>query len=244
VFGLLGGGGYAEYCVIPSSLAMKMPEKMSFEDAASIPEAFLTAYQALFWLGELKNDKTVLIHAAASGVGVAAIQLVKQFSGTKIIATAGSEEKLKFCKSLGADVVLNYKQGSFAANVLQATNNKGVDIILDFVGASYWKDNMECCGLDGTIVLLSMLGGAVVENCNLGPILRKRIQVKGSTLRNRSLDYKSRLTEDMSNFCLPRFADGRLKIIISKIFDIQNVQAAHSFIEENNNIGKVVLNNI
>src|SRR5699024_6719916 len=149
VMGLVNGGAYAAYTVMPADRAMVIPENLSFEEAAAIPEVFLTAYQTLFWIGKLRVDETVLIHAGGSGVGTAAIQLAKQIGQANIITTAGSKEKLDFCSSLGADHVINYKEQNFDEEVLKATNNQGADLILDFIGASYWKKNLDSIKIDG-----------------------------------------------------------------------------------------------
>jgi NADPH:quinone reductase-like Zn-dependent oxidoreductase len=139
VFGLLPGGGYAEYAVIHERMAVLIPENLSFEEAAAIPEVFLTAFQTLFWLGKLMEGERVLIHAGASGVGTAAIQLVREAGATSIV-TASSKQKLEACRRLGAEIIINYKEGPFAPKILDTTEGRGVDLILDFVGAPYWRN--------------------------------------------------------------------------------------------------------
>lgn len=240
VCALLPGGGYAEYAAVPEAMILPIPENLNFQQAAAIPEVFLTAYQCLFWIGQLKSNETVLIHAGASGVGTAAIQLAREI-GAHIIVTAGSERKLAVCRDLGAEAAINYKDGPFASNVLDATENRGVDLILDFVGASYWQQNLSALALDSRMVLIALLGGARVEQVNLGVLLRKRIQLTATTLRTRSLDYKIRLTREFADFALPRFADGRLKPVIDRIFPWECVVEAHQYMEANQNIGKIVL---
>lgn len=163
VAGLVNHGGYAEYVAMPADRVFHMPDTMSFEEAAAIPEVFLTAYQTLYWLGKLKQGETVLIHAGASGVGTAAIQLAKKMTKANVIVTAGSEEKLEFCKELGADKGINYKKEDFAKEVLDYTQNKGVDLILDFIGASYWDQNVASIKTDGRWILIGTLGGTIVE---------------------------------------------------------------------------------
>lgn len=188
--GLVNGGGYAEYVTMPADRAIVVPDTLSFEEAAAIPEVYLTAYQTLFWLGQLKDADTVLIHAGGSGVGSAAIQLAKQMTKAKIIVTAGSEEKLAFCRSLGADITINYKEQDFDEEVLNATNNQGVDVILDFIGASYWEKNLKSIKTDGRWVLIGILGGTEVEKVNIMQLLLKRIHLKGTLLTPRSDEYK------------------------------------------------------
>jgi tumor protein p53-inducible protein 3 len=241
VFGLLSGGGYAEYAVLPAAMAIPIPENLSFEEAATIPEAFLTAYQCLFWLGGLQAGRQVLIHAGASGVGTAAIQLVRE-AGARSIVTAGSEGKLEACRALGAGLAINYKTGPFAPQVLAATGDQGVNLVLDFVGAPYWEQNLECLAPDGRLILIGTLGGTRVPDLDLRVLMRKRLQVTGTTLRGRGLDYKVRLTRDFASFALPRFADGRLRTVIDRVFPWVRVAEAHRYMEENRNIGKIVLN--
>ncbi|MBD3306461.1 zinc-binding dehydrogenase [candidate division KSB3 bacterium] len=240
VFGLLPGGGYAEYAVIPGAMAMPIPEHFSFEDAAAITEVFLTAYQCLFWIARLQAGETVLIHAGASGVGTAAIQLVKAF-GARAIVTAGTAQKLDACRNLGADVAINYKEGRFAEKVFEATDGQGVQVILDFVAAAYWEQNLTALAIDGRMVIIAALGGTKVDQVDLGSILKKRLQITGTSLRVRSLEYKIQLTREFADFALPRFADGRLKPVIDRVFAWDAVQEAHRYMEANKNIGKIVL---
>lgn len=240
VFALLPGGGYAEYAAIPGNMAMRIPERLSFEEAAAIPEVFLTAFQALCWLGRLQSGECVLIHAGASGVGTAAIQLVREAGATAFV-TAGSALKLDFCLQLGAALGINYKEDDFAAKVLEATDGGGVELILDFIGAPYWQQNLDSLAVDGRLVSLALLGGHQLQEASLRPILVKRLQIIGSTLRARTEDYKARLTADFTQNVLPGFGDGRYKPIIDSIFPWQEVQEAHRRMEENKNIGKIVL---
>ena len=240
VFGLRPGGGYAEYAVIPAALALPIPDRLGFEEAAAIPEVFLTAYQALYWLGELAAGDRVLIHAGASGVGTAATQLAKA-SGAQVYTTAGSPEKLEACRAMGAEVAVNYKEGPFEPHIKEAAGRQGVQLVLDFVGAPYWEQNLNVLGLDGKLILISALGGTKVDKLNLGMILAKRLQVKGTTLRSRSLSYKKELTQDFVRDALPLFADGRLRPVIDRVFPWTEVADAHRWMEDNRNIGKIVL---
>ncbi|WP_340105371.1 NAD(P)H-quinone oxidoreductase [Rhodohalobacter sp. 8-1] len=242
IMGLLPGGGYAEYCVIRDDHAMAKPEALSFEEAAAIPEVFLTAFQGLFWIGELYDDETVLIHAGASGVGTAAIQLAKQVSGTTIITTAGTEAKLDLCRHLGAGLALNYKEENFDEAIERQFGDSAVDVILDFVGASYWHQNMEVLAMDGRLVHLGLLGGASVDSVNLGTILRKRLTVRGSTLRNRSDEYKALLTEEFTDRFAGLFDDGTLRPVIDSIYEWEEAEEAHQRMKHNENAGKIVLN--
>ncbi|MBY7145002.1 NAD(P)H-quinone oxidoreductase [Virgibacillus sp. NKC19-3] len=241
VTGLVNSGGYAEYAVMPADRAMEIPEHLSFEEAVAIPEVFLTAYQTLFWLGNLSKDETVLIHAGGSGVGTAAIQLAKQLTNAKVITTAGSEEKLQFCRSLGADVGINYKEQHFDVEVMKATNNQGVDLVLDFIGASYWEKNLNSINVDGRWILIGVLGGAVIENVNLMDIMSKRIKLIGTLLTPRSDDYKAALSKDFETKAMPLFEREQLKPVIDHVFSPGEAQQAHEHMESNKNIGKIVL---
>lgn len=241
VAGLVNHGGYAEYVVMPSNRAIRIPNDMSFESAAAIPEVFLTAYQTLYWLGELKPDETVLIHAGASGVGTAAIQLAKKMTKARVIVTAGSNEKLQFCKELGADKVINYKEEEFDQIVLNYTEQKGVDLILDFIGASYWEKNLTSLKIDGRWVLIGVLGGAIVENINLGKLLQKRITLKGTLLTPRSDDYKAKLTNEFVEHVMPYFEKDLIKPIVDTVFLLDDAAKAHRYMEDNKNSGKIIL---
>lgn len=241
VAGLVNHGGYAEYVVMPSNRAIRIPDNMSFESAAAIPEVFLTAYQTLYWLGELKPDETVLIHAGASGVGTAAIQLAKKMTKARVIVTAGSNEKLQFCKELGADKVINYKEEEFDQIVLNYTEQKGVDLILDFIGASYWEKNLTSLKIDGRWVLIGVLGGAIVENINIGQLLQKRITLKGTLLTPRSDDYKAKLTNEFIEKVMTYFEKEQIKPVVDTVFSLDDVAKAHRYMEDNKNSGKIIL---
>ncbi|MFD2657604.1 NAD(P)H-quinone oxidoreductase [Gracilibacillus thailandensis] len=241
VMGLVNGGGYAEKVAMPADRAMKMPDALSFEEAAAIPEVFLTAYQTLYWIANLQEAETVLIHAGASGVGTAAIQLAKVMSNAQIITTAGSKEKLDYCHKLGADTVINYKEQDFAEEVLQATNQKGVDVILDFVGASYWEKNYKSIAVDGRWVLIGVLGGSTVNQVSLMDIMAKRIQLTGTLLTPRSDEYKAELSKDFISKAFTYFEQGKVRPVVDITFPITEAAEAHQYMEANKNIGKITL---
>jgi len=242
VFGLLGGGGYAEYCTIHEDLAMPMPETFSFEDAAAIPEVFLTAFQAVIWLAELDEGETILIHAGASGVGTAAIQLAKQLRNARIAVTAGSDEKLQLCSSLGARLLINYKRQNHSDIIEAELGRNSVNVIIDFVGSPYWHDNLKIMAMDGRLIYLAMLGGAKVEEMSIVPILSKRLTIKGSTLRNRNTAYKARLTKEFYSSMINLFKNAKLRPIIDTVYDWREVERAHFKMENNQNAGKIILN--
>lgn len=240
VSALLPGGGYAQYVAIPAKMAIPIPDNLSFEEAAAIPEAFLTAYQTLYWLGNLQPEQQVLIHAGASGVGTAAIQLVKG-AGSIPMVTAGTAKKLDFCLELGAKIAINYRDGEFASHILEATDNKGADIIIDCVGAAYWEQNLRSLTIDGRLILLATMGGAKVNTVNLRTILIKRLQIMGTTLRGRTPEYKIQLTKDFVKNIMPGFTIGQYQAIIDSTFPWEEAAEAHRRMEANLNLGKIVL---
>ncbi len=240
VCALLPGGGYAQQVTIPAGMAIPIPDHFSFEEAAAIPEVFLTAYLNLFFLGKLQQGQTVLIHAGASGVGTAAIQLVREVGATSIV-TAGSAEKLDACLTLGANNAINYKEGPFAPAVKELTGGKGVHIILDFIGASYFEQNVKSLAMDGKLIIIGTMGGAKAENVNLGLLLFRRLQVIGTALRSQPVEKKIELTQSFIDFALPRFKDDRLVPVIDSIYEWEEVNEAHDRMEQNLNTGKIVL---
>ena len=240
VCALLPGGGYAQEVVVPAGLATRLPANMSFEEGAAIPEAFLTAYSNLVWLGGMQRGHRVLIHAGASGVGTAAIQLVRELGGRSIV-TAGTPEKRAVCLEMGADQALDYKKGPFVNDVLAWSEGAGVQIVLDFVGASYLEQNLQTLAVDGRLVVIGTMGGATADQVDLGLLLRRRLQIIGTALRSRTLDQKVRLTNEFWNFAGTRFADGRLRPVVDRVFPMPDVAEAHRYMESNRNIGKIVM---
>lgn len=240
VFALLPGGGYAEKVSIPAGMAMPIPDGWSYEQAAAVPEVFLTAYLNLFMLGGLREGSTVLIHAGASGVGSAAIQLVREAAAVSIV-TAGSPEKLEACLRLGAHKAINYKEGPFVPQVKEATGGLGVDLILDLIGASYFEQNLDCLAVNGRLVLIGLMGGSHIQNLDLNRLLMRRIQLIGSTLRSRPVTEKIELTRQFNEFASRRFAEGRMQPVIDSVWELEQVNEAHERMERNENIGKIVL---
>jgi putative PIG3 family NAD(P)H quinone oxidoreductase len=239
VMAVVTGGAYAELAAVPAGMAMRIPEQLSFEQAAAIPEAFLTAYLNLFTLGRLQSGEAVLIHAGASGVGTAAIQLARA-AGARVFATAGTAPKLALCRELGAEVAIDYKHESFAERVGAATDGRGVDVVLDFVGAPNWEANMAALGLRGRLMLIGFLGGSHGQ-LDLGPIMGKSLTIAGTTLRRTPLPQKVALTEAVVTFALPRFERGELRPVIDTVLPLSRAAAAHAMVEANRNAGKVVL---
>jgi tumor protein p53-inducible protein 3 len=239
VMGLLPGGGYAEYASINEDMAIAKPDYFSFEQAAAIPEVYMTAFQALVWIAKLQSKEKVLIHAGASGVGSAAIQLAKSYD-CEVIVTA-SAGKHEVCKSLGADHLIDYKIESFEEKIKTITGGKGVSVIVDFIGGPYFTANINCLAVDGRLVMLALMGSGPVSEIDLRKIIGKRLSVSGSTLRARSLEYQIRLTQELAHFALPLFEEGKLKPVVDKVFNWKDVAKAHTYMEENRNSGKIIL---
>lgn len=241
VFALLSGGGYAEYCTIHEDMAMAIPDNLSFEEAAAVPETFLTAFQTLDWLGKLQENETVLIHAGGSGVGTSAIQLAHELYNARVVTTAGKQHKLDKAQQLGADFAYNYKTQNYAEEITNDIGPDSINLIIDFIGQPYWRKNIEVLAMDGRVVYLSFLGGHRLEEMSLAPILKKRLSIMGSTLRSRSLEYKTALTKAFAEKALPLFADGMLHPVIDSTFDWSETEQAHQRMADDQNTGKIVL---
>jgi tumor protein p53-inducible protein 3 len=239
VCALLLGGGYAELVTVPAAMAIPIPANLTYEQAAAVPEVFLTAYLNLFHIGALPPGGYALIHGGASGVGTAAIQLARE-SGAHAIVTVGSALKAERCLSLGAIAAINYHDGPWENAVKGATGGRGVDVILDMVGAPYWSQNLNSLAMGGRLILVSAQGGGKLE-IQLGAIQAKRLRVIGTMLRPLPLAEKIVLTEHFKDFALPRFADGRLVPVVDRVYDLEHAPDAHRYMESNANIGKIVL---
>lgn len=236
---LLAGGGYAEQVVVNEAMALPVPANLDFAQAAAVPEAFYTAFVNIVQEASLAAGERVLIHAGASGVGTAAIQLVKA-RGAVAYVTAGSDDKLQRCKDLGADAAINYKTESFAERIADLTAKKGVDIILDCVGGSYLESNVASLTSQGRLVIIGLMGGTKAD-LNLGLVVSRRLRIVGSVLRTRSLAEKTAITDAFRAEVLPLFASGALKPIVDKVYPIADAAAAHDYVAANQNFGKVVL---
>eukprot|EP00123_Amoebidium_parasiticum_P016272 comp23365_c0_seq1/m.38614 comp23365_c0_seq1/g.38614 ORF comp23365_c0_seq1/g.38614 comp23365_c0_seq1/m.38614 type:complete len:396 (-) comp23365_c0_seq1:231-1418(-) len=244
VCALIDGGGYAEYCLVPAYAIIPLPNNMTFVQGAAIPEAWLTAYSALFWSARMAKGESALIHAGASGVGLAAVQLVSKWlgGGSVVYATAGSEDKVQKVEAVGARKTFNYKTTDFSAAVVEANNGKGVNVVVDFVGGSYLDKNLKSLCLDGRMVLLGLLGGPMTpEPFNMALILRNRLSIVGSTLRNRGKEYKARLAKEFTDSCLEGFSNGSLQANVYTHLPVAQVDEAHRIMEANENVGKIIL---
>jgi len=242
VFGLIGGGGYAEYAVLHHSVAIPLPSHLTFQQAASIPEVWFTAYQSLHFVAGIQPGQDVLIHAGASGVGTSAIQLARLAGANCVFATVGTDDKAKFCEDLGATKGINYKTEDWAEKILALTENRGVDIVLDFIGKDYWESNIKVLAREGKMILLGFISGSVVENLNLAPLLAKCARVEGSSLRSRPLEYRSRLRDAVQREVVPRIDTGELSLVIDREFNWTEIQEAHRYLESNASVGKVIVN--
>ncbi|EJF60976.1 quinone oxidoreductase [Dichomitus squalens LYAD-421 SS1] len=240
-------GAYAEYIIAPRGNIIRKPAHLSWAEAASIPEVFLTAFQALVVLAEVKKGDDVLIHAGASGVGIAAIQLARLYGANTVTATASTKDKLDMLLQLpsGATHVVNYKEQDFSAEVKKTTGGKGVDIIIDFVGQSHWNKNIDSLAYDGRMTMLAFLSGAEVEKFNLAPILYKRLRIQGSTLRARSESYQAdlvaRFKKEAFDHITGASGDGKVRTYIHKVYPWTEIQEAHREMEANNNSGKIIV---
>lgn len=239
VCALLSGGGYAETVVCDEGHVLPIPEGFSFEDAAALPEVFATAWLNIYKEAGIQAGQSVLLHAGASGVGTAAIQLCKAFGQTCYV-TVGSAEKLEQCIALGANGGCNRHDARFVDQVKSWTNGQGFDAILDPVGGEYLEDNIRSLNTDGALIVIGIMGGRS-NSLDLGRLLVKRLRIVGSTLRSRDDTFKTDLINDLKAHVWPLFAAGTLKPIIHKVYDIQEVEKAHQALSENITLGKIVL---
>ena len=238
VTALVQGGGYAEYCAAPAPQCLPIPKGMTPVEAASLPETFFTVWSNVFDRAGLKPGESFLVQGGSSGIGVAAIQMVKAF-GHKVFATAGSAEKCEACVKLGADRAINYKTEDFSAVIKEATG-KGVNVILDMVGGDYLDRELKCLADDGRIVIIAFLGGAKAT-LYLTDILRRRLTVTGSALRPRSVEFKGAIAKNLREKVWPLIEVGKIKAIIHKTFPLAEASKAHALMESSAHIGKIVL---
>jgi len=237
VMGLAGGGAQAEYILAHEGLLVEIPDNLDFVQAAGIPEAFMTAHDALFTQAGLQMGERVLIHAAGSGVGTAAIQLAHA-TGATTFGTSRTQAKLEKAKPLGLDIGLSDTQ--FAVEVKRLTHGEGVHVVLDFIGAAYLEQNLEALTAWGRIVFLATMGGTQ-GNVNIGLLMSKRISMRGVTLRTRTLEEKLAVTRRFATAVLPLLASGQVKPIIEQVYPMEQIGAAHSVMGENRNFGKLIV---
>lgn len=240
VFGITAGGAQAEFLLSDESLLARIPENLSFTEAAAIPEAFITAHDAIFTNGQLKENETLLIHAVGSGVGLAALQLAKA-RNIKVFGTSRTTDKLEESKKFGLDEgILAGEESNFAAILKEKNAQQGVDVILDLVGAAYFQANLESLNLKGRIILVGTTSGSKAE-LNFSQVMSKRLKIIGTVLRSRPTEEKAEATRKFAEEVVPLFESGKLKPNIDKIFKIEEVREAHEYLESNASFGKVVL---
>ena len=243
VMGIVAGGAYAEFVTIPAAQAMRTPRGMSLADAAAIPEVFITAWDALVLQGGLKPGGTALVHAGASGVGTAAIQICRAM-GARIIVTCsgarGGVDKMQACRDLGASLVIDYTTQDFAKEVADYTQGKGVDVVLDVIGGDYTVRNVACLAMKGRIIQVGTMAGPS-KDFNVASLMGKRASVIGTVLRPRPKEEKIAVSQAFAEALLPDFDAGVLKPIIDKRFTLDQIVAAHRHMEANANVGKIVV---
>ena len=239
VCALVAGGGYAELCVAPVGQCLPSPANLTDIEAASLPETFFTVWSNVFERAALKKGESLLIQGGSSGIGVTAIQMAKAL-GSTVIVTAGSDEKCQACIALGADHAINYKTADFAEEVKKITGGKGVNVILDMVAGSYVAREVECLAEDGRMVIIAVQGGIKAE-FNAGLVLRKRLTITGSTLRPRSLEFKTSIAAALKDKVWPLLASGAIKPVIFSTFVADDAAKAHELMESNTHVGKIVL---
>ena len=238
VCALTPGGGYAEYCTTPAAWCLPIPSGWTIEEAAGLPENYFTVWNNVFDRARLSRGETFMVHGGTSGIGLAAIQLAKAFGAT-VITTAGSAEKVAFCKSIGADHALDYKTQDFAEEV-KRISKRGVDVILDMVGGDYIERNLKCLALEGRLAQIAFLQGSRVE-CDWRFIMLKRLTVSGSTLRASPPERKAALARALRDKVWPLLEQRRVRSVIHATFDLDRVVDAHTLMESSKHIGKIML---
>jgi putative PIG3 family NAD(P)H quinone oxidoreductase len=236
---LLAGGGYAEEVVVHAGSALPVPTSLTLEEAAAVPEVFLTVFLNVFQLAALPEGGSVLVHGGGSGIGTASIQLVKHAGGT-IVVSAGSAAKCARCRELGADLAVNYHEADFVAAAREATAGRGVDVVLDSIGAPYLKRNLAALATGGRLVLIGLMGGSKAE-IGLAPLLMGRLQLIGSTLRARPVGEKAAIVSAFQARFGPALERGEIRPIIDRVLPLDQAGEAHRAIKASEHFGKIVL---
>jgi len=239
VCALLQGGGYGEYCVAPVAQTLRIPQGLDFIQAASLPEAYFTVWSNVFGFGRLQPGQAFLVHGGSSGIGVAAIQLASALGAT-VYATAGSDEKCRFCESLGAKRAVNYKTEDFSRVILEETDRRGVDVILDMVGASYLMRNVVALAPEGRLVVIALISGSTTP-VDLYQLMAKRVSITGSLLRPRDVAFKASIKAKLEAHVWPLLDSGRLKPVVDKVFPLAQAGKAQAYMESSAHRGKIIL---
>ena len=239
VCALVAGGGYAQYCVAPAGQCLPVPKGLTMVEAASLPETFFTVWQNVFSIAALAPGETLLVQGGSSGIGVTAIQLAKAL-GAQVIVTAGSDEKCAACISLGADHAINYRSQDFAAETRRITAGKGANVVLDMVAGDYVAREIECMADDGRLAIIATQGGNASQ-IDSGLVLRKRLSITGSTLRPRSVAYKTALAQQLRATVWPLIESGKIRPVIHQVFAADEAAQAHALMESSTHVGKIVL---
>jgi putative PIG3 family NAD(P)H quinone oxidoreductase len=239
VCALTNGGGYAQYCAVPASQTLAIPEGMDWLQAAAIPETFFTVWANLFGIGAATQGQRALIHGGTSGIGTTALMLCREF-GIEAFATAGNEDKCAVIRELGAEAI-NYRDQDFAQVIDEKTAGQGVEVILDIMGGSYLNNNVKALALEGRLVMLGFLGGAIAKDVDLLAIMAKRATVTGSLLRSRTQAEKAAIARQLREHVWPVLAAGRCLPIIDKVYPLSEASLAHARMEGGDHIGKIVL---
>lgn len=239
VCALLAGGGYAEYVAIAEGQCLPTPGNLTAVEAASLPETYFTVWSNVFDRCQIKKGESFLVHGGTGGIGVAAIQLTKAW-GCEVYATAGSDDKVKFCESIGATKAINYKTENFKDRILALTNNRGVDVVLDVIGGDYTQPNLDSLSDDGRLTIISIQGGDE-SVLRLWKVLRKRLTITGSLLRPRDVAFKTAIANKLEQYVWPAITERKIKPIVYKTFPLTSADEAHRVVESGVHVGKVVL---
>jgi NADPH2:quinone reductase len=239
VCALVAGGGYAEFCVAPVGQCLPVPRGLNMVEAASLPETVFTVWQNVFMIAGLRAGETLLVQGGSSGIGVTAIQLAKAL-GASVIVTAGSDDKCAACVALGADHAINYRTQDFVAEVKRLTGGRGADVVLDMVAGEYVGREVQCMAEDGRLAIIATQGGNAAQ-IDAGLVLRKRLAITGSTLRPRSIAYKTVIAQQLREKVWPLLEAGRVKPVIHQVFAAERAAEAHALMESSTHVGKIVL---
>jgi NADPH2:quinone reductase len=238
VCALLSGGGYAEYVSVPSLQCLPIPAGLSFEEAAALPETFFTVWNNVFDIGKFEADESVLVHGGSSGIGVAAIQMIKAMGGT-VFVTAGTDEKCQACELLGADKAIHYQKEDFVTEINQLTEGKGVDIILDMVGGDYTEKNIKLLKPKGSLIMINAMKGRRAE-VDLLQVMARQLLITGSTLRPQSPEHKGQIARNLTTHIWP-LIPSQIKPVIYRSFPLAQAEEAHRLMESSVHIGKIIL---